>query len=294
MWRESEEGQEIILEFDDGRYEDLFLRFLSGRFDDSPRDPLLFLYKTMNLAELSASRNLDNLSDTDGSGDEEDSDDQVLLESAEEQAAKQAAEAELKKLGSDELLGQAAETAARVAKQARDAQVSDEQIYFNTAQGRLEMSEGSCGAEPRVNPRGSFPNDGESAAPSDIAHLLVLGDKNNPPPDAPRFTGQVRAFDDTSDIGAPTEFGALADERPPQGMTELPPRPPVKTEQTDIQPEFIPELLEEGGSSVFKPDLGTNGLPYKSWKSCPPAGLGDKRWGEPLYFFSAPGNYEEL
>ena len=112
VWRESEEGQEIIHDFDDGRYEDWFLRFLSGRFEDPSRDPLLFLYKTMNLAELSASRNLDDFSDTDVSGDEEDSDDQVLLESVHEQAAKQVAEAELKKLGSDELLDQAAETAA--------------------------------------------------------------------------------------------------------------------------------------------------------------------------------------
>ena len=182
VWRESEEGQEIIHDFDDGRYEDWFLRFLSGRFEDSSRDPFLFLYKTMNLAELSASRNLDDFSDTDGSGDDEDSDDQVLLESADEQAAKQAAEAELKKLGSDELLDQAAETAARVAKQARDAQVSDEQIYFNTAQGRLEMGEGSCGADPRGQPSWIFPRRWRIG--SSVRHRPLAGPRRQEQPAA--------------------------------------------------------------------------------------------------------------
>ena len=193
-------------------------------------------------------------------------------------------------MGRDALLEQAAATAEAVANQARSAQTSDDQIFFNTAQGRLEMGEETRGVDLGGNARGAFPDDGDSAAPSDLAPLRARDPQDllpTPPghmltQEVLRFLGQVRAFDDFSDVGAPTEAGFVVEERLPQGLTEILPRPSVVTQQTDIQPDFIPDTLEENGKSVYKPDLGTDDMPYRSWE-----------FG-PTYFFSAPGNFLDL
>ena len=219
--------------------------------------------------------NLDDFSDSDDADDEAsigDLDNPEWVQSAAELAAKQAAEDELKKMGRDAILEQAAEAAEAVANQARSAQTSDDQILFNMAQGRLEMGEETRGVDLGDNARGAFPDDGDSSAPSDLAPLRARDPQDLPPTppghpptqEVPRFLGQVRAFDDFSDVGAPTEAGFVVEARPPQGLTEIPPRPSVVTQQTDIQPDFIPDTLEENGKSVYKPDLGTDDMPYRS------------------------------
>ena len=79
------------------------------------------------------------------------------------------------------------------------------------------------------------------------------------PQGLPRFQGVPRFLggDDISELGFPTEAGFVTIERPPLGQTELSQRPSPAAQQTDIQPEFLPDRLEVNGSSVFKPDLGT-------------------------------------
>ena len=95
--------------------------------------------------------------------------------------AKQAAEDELKMMGRDALLEQAAETAEAIANHARSAQTSDDQIFFNTAQRRLEMGEETRGVDLGANARGAVPDDGDSAAPSDLAPLRARDLQDLPP-----------------------------------------------------------------------------------------------------------------
>ena len=202
-------------------------------------------------------------------------------------------------MGRDALLEQAAATAEAAANQARSAQTSDDQIFFNTAQGRREMGEETRGVDLLANARGAFPDDGESAAPSDLEPLRARDPLDIPPTSSglpltqedPRFLGQVRAFDDFSDVGAPTEAGFVDEERPPQGLTDTPPRPDFYAAVMEIQPDFIPETLEVDGKSVYKPDLGTEDMPYRSWEIGPPGNFFSKKMS---YFFSAPGNFLDL
>ena len=56
VWRQSDEGKEVIQEFNDvdvNKIEMLDIRhFLSGHYDDPTQYPLLFLCKTMNRGTL--------------------------------------------------------------------------------------------------------------------------------------------------------------------------------------------------------------------------------------------------
>ena len=151
-----------------------------------------------------------------------------------------------------ETLNEAAAAAAKeIAAMNLSGQRLDEQLYVNTAQGRQDAGEESSGVDFRVSPREEFPDDGESSVPS-AAPVKARYDTVRRDPDAARCTrplqGQTPAFDDLSDIGAPTEAGVLAEEPPARGALEPPPSPEVDSRPYSIQPEFVQMILQWMGS----------------------------------------------
>ena len=166
-----------------------------------------------------------------------------------------------------------------------------EAILFDTARGRAEKGEDLGGVDRKVSAPGNSSktakdahDDGESSAPSaapvklkyDTLTTKGLVSTWRPPP------GQVRGFDEFTDIGAMTEFGVAAVEAPAEQDGASTHRPEVDNRPHALIPELAMEILSTDGGGCFNPDLGTGDRPFYDW-TFPSA--------RQHYFFSGTENF---